>query len=60
MKDGCPYVTVFYISRFDETLCITVSAPIRDDREDIVGVLGADFRFEDAAKLEEEHHPHED
>ena len=54
MKDGQAYATDFYISRFDETLCITVSAPVRNDREEIVGVLGCDIRFEDAAKLEEE------
>jgi isopropylmalate/homocitrate/citramalate synthase len=56
MKDGDTHITDFYISRFDGTLSITVSAPIRDDREEIVGVLGADIRFEDAAKLEEEEH----
>jgi hypothetical protein len=54
MKDGQAYVTDFYISRIDGILCITVSAPIRNHREEIVGVLGCDIRFEDAAKLEEE------
>ena len=53
MKNGRPYVTDFYISRIDEVLCLTVSAPLRDEREEIVGVLGADIRFEDAAKLED-------
>ncbi len=53
MKDGQAYITDFYVSRFDGTLCITVSAPVRNEREEIVGVLGADVRFEDAAKLEE-------
>ncbi|MFH1038620.1 MAG: cache domain-containing protein [PVC group bacterium] len=56
MKDGRAYITDFYISRFDRVLCITVSAPVRDEREEIIGVLGADIRFEDAAKLEEEEH----
>ena len=54
MKDGQSYITDFYISRFDDILCITVSAPIRNDREEIVGVLGCDISFEDAAKLEDE------
>jgi hypothetical protein len=35
-------------------LIITVSAPIRDDQENIVGILGVDIRFEDLAKLEED------
>lgn len=54
MKDGQAYITDFYISRFDDVLCITVSAPIRNDREEIVGILGCDISFEDAAKLEDE------
>lgn len=62
MKDGEAHITDFYISRFDGTLCITVSAPVRNEREEIIGVLGADIRFEDAAKLEEgeEHLHHEE
>ncbi len=51
MKTGEAFVTDFYISRIDQSLCITVSAPIRNQRAEIVGVLGADIRFEDAAKL---------
>jgi hypothetical protein len=54
MKTGDAYITDFYISRFNGTLCITVSAPIRNERQEIIGVLGSDIRFEDAAKLEEE------
>ncbi len=54
LKDGNIYTTDFYISRIDGVLCITVSGPIRNKREEIVGVLGADIRFEDAAKLEDE------
>jgi len=62
MKDGEIHTTDFYISRIDGVLCITVSGPIRDERDEIIGVLGADIRFEDAAKLEEEdvkYEPHE-
>ncbi|HPJ71601.1 MAG TPA: histone-lysine N-methyltransferase, partial [bacterium] len=54
IRDGKTHLTDFYISRFDGKLCITVSTPIRDDREEIVGILGADIQFEDAAKLEDE------
>jgi len=53
MKDGKVHVTDFYSSRYTGALCITVSAPIRDETEDIAGILGIDIRFEDLAKMEE-------
>jgi len=53
MRDGKVHVTDFYTSRYTGALCITVSAPIRDELEDIVGILGIDIRFEDLAKMEE-------
>ncbi|MCG6944666.1 MAG: histone-lysine N-methyltransferase [Deltaproteobacteria bacterium] len=54
IKDGKPYITDFYKSMYTGALCITVSAPIRDDSDEIIGVLGLDIRFEELAKLEEE------
>jgi isopropylmalate/homocitrate/citramalate synthase len=54
IKDGKPYITDFYKSIYTGALCITVSAPIRDDSDEIIGVLGLDIRFEELAKLEEE------
>jgi hypothetical protein len=54
LQDGKTHVTGLYTSTITGALCITVSAPIRDDREEIVGVLGIDIRFEDLVKLEEE------
>jgi isopropylmalate/homocitrate/citramalate synthase len=53
LKDGKAHVTDFYISRYTGALCITVSAPIRDDSEDIIGIMGVDIRFEELVKLEE-------
>lgn len=53
MKDGKVHVTDFYTSRYTGVLCITVSAPIRNESEEIVGILGIDIRFEDLAKMEE-------
>jgi citrate (Re)-synthase len=53
LKDGKAHVTDFYISRYTGSLCITVSAPIRDDSEDIIGIMGVDIRFEELVKLEE-------
>ena len=54
IKDGKVYITDFYKSIYTGALCITVSAPIRDVTDEIVGVLGLDIRFEELAKLEEE------
>jgi hypothetical protein len=54
IKDGKPHITDFYKSIYTGALCITVSAPIRDASDDIVGVLGFDIRFEELAKLEED------
>ncbi|MHC1726547.1 MAG: histone-lysine N-methyltransferase [Syntrophobacteraceae bacterium] len=53
MLDGKVHVTDFYSSRYTGALCITVSAPIRDETEEITGILGIDIRFEDLAKMEE-------
>ena len=45
------HVTGLYTSRITDKLCITVSAPIRDNKDKIVGILGIDLKFEDLAKL---------
>ncbi len=52
MDDGKIHVTDFYTSRYTGALCITVSGPVRDNDDDIVGILGLDIRFEDLAKME--------
>jgi hypothetical protein len=52
MEDGQVHVTDFYTSRFTGALCVTVSGPILDAGNKIVGVLGLDIRFEDLAKME--------
>lgn len=61
MEDGKIHVTDFYTSRFTGALCITVSGPIRDNADEIVGILGLDIRFEDLANMEaDELHTTED
>ncbi len=52
IKTGKVYVSDFYTSRFTGALCITVSAPIRNETDEIQGVLGMDIRFKDLAKME--------
>lgn len=54
LRDGKVYVTDFYTSRYTGALCITVSAPIRDASEEIIGIMGVDIRFEELVKLEEQ------
>jgi isopropylmalate/homocitrate/citramalate synthase len=53
IRSGKVYVSDFYTSRFTGALCITVSVPIRDDNDEIQGVLGMDIRFEAIAKMEQ-------
>ncbi len=51
IETGSSFVSNFYISRMTDRLCITVSAPIRGKKDDIIGVVGIDISFEDLAKI---------
>jgi isopropylmalate/homocitrate/citramalate synthase len=53
LKTGKVHVTDFYTSYITGALCITVSGPVRNEEEDIVGILGIDLRFEDLVKAED-------
>lgn len=53
IKSGKVYVSDFYTSRFTGALCITVSIPVRNESDEIQGVLGMDIRFEALAKMEQ-------
>ncbi len=50
MSDGRLHITDFYKSTFTGKLCLTVSVPVSNDRDEITGVLGADIRFEELLK----------
>jgi isopropylmalate/homocitrate/citramalate synthase len=52
MADGKPHVGEVYTSRITGALCITVSGPVRGGDDQILGVLGADIKFEELAKLD--------
>ena len=54
LQSGKMYVTNFYISKMTGALCITVSAPIIDDDEEMVGIFGVDIKFEDWVKSVEQ------
>ncbi len=51
IETGMPFVSDFYISRITGRLCITVSAPVRNDKDEIVGVVGMDISYEDLVRL---------
>lgn len=54
LKDGQIHVSELYTSRITGRLCLTVSGPLRDEEDQIVGVCGLDIKFEDLAKAEGE------
>lgn len=53
VKTGKIYVSDIFTSKITGSLMITVSGPISDDNDNLVGVLGLDIRFEDVAKIDE-------
>lgn len=54
VKDGKMHVTGPFTSRFTGALCITVSAPVRNEQDKMIGVFGADIRLEELLKVEHE------
>ncbi len=50
IEDGKMHVSGICTSRITGALIITVSAPIFDENDEMVGVLGLDIRFEDVVK----------
>ena len=53
LEKGKVFVTDFYTSKYTGKLCITVSGPIRNNNDEIVGVLGVDIKFEDLVKMQQ-------
>ncbi|WP_045210923.1 triose-phosphate isomerase [Desulfonatronovibrio magnus] len=53
VKTGKLYITDFYKSFFTGKLCLTASTPIFTAEDEIVGVLGADIRFDELVKIQE-------
>ncbi len=54
IQTGKIHVTNFYISKMTGALCITVSSPIVDEKDEMVGVFGVDIKFEDWVKRVED------
>jgi isopropylmalate/homocitrate/citramalate synthase len=53
MRTGKLHITDFYRSGFTEKLCLTVSAPVLDENDEIMAILGGDIRFEELLTLHE-------
>lgn len=54
LQTGKVHVTDFFISKMTGVLCFTVSAPIVDDKDEMMGIFGVDIQFEDWVKRAEE------
>ncbi len=54
MQTGQMFITDFYRSVYTGKLCLTVSSPIFNEEEEIIGVFGADIRFEELLKIHQE------
>jgi len=54
MQKGVTHVTGFYKSNYTGRLCLTVSAPVVNERDEIMGVIGGDIRFEELLKRQED------
>jgi len=54
LQTGKIHVTNFYISKMTGALCITVSSPIVDKNDEMVGIFGVDIKFEDWVKRVED------
>jgi len=54
LQTGKIHVTNFYISKMTGALCITVSSPIVDEKDEMVGIFGVDIKFEDWVKRVED------
>ena len=54
LQSGKIHVTEFYISKMTGALCITVSAPIVNESDDMAGIFGVDIKFEDWVKRAED------
>lgn len=53
-QTGKVYVSDFFISKMTGVLCFTVSAPIVNDADEMIGIFGIDIQFEDWVKRGED------
>lgn len=54
LRTGKVFVSDFFISKMTGILCFTVSAPIVNDKDEMIGIFGVDIQFEDWVKRAED------
>jgi len=54
VKTGKMHITDFYKSHFTGKLCLTASIPVFSETDEILAVLGADIRFDELVKIQED------
>ncbi|MBN1366269.1 MAG: histone-lysine N-methyltransferase [Syntrophaceae bacterium] len=54
LRTGKVFVSDFFISKMTGILCFTVSAPIVNDQDEMIGIFGVDIQFEDWVKRAED------
>jgi hypothetical protein len=54
LRTGKVYVSDFFISKMTSILCFTVSAPIVNTQDEMIGIFGVDIQFEDWVKRAED------
>ena len=54
LRTGKVYVSDFFISKMTGILCFTVSAPIVNAQDEMIGIFGVDIQFEDWVKRAED------
>jgi citrate (Re)-synthase len=54
LQTGKIHVTDFFISKMTGVLCFTVSAPIVNKKDEMIGIFGIDIQFEDWVKRAED------
>jgi isopropylmalate/homocitrate/citramalate synthase len=54
LRTGKVFVSDFFISKMTGILCFTVSAPIVNDKDEMIGIFGVDIQFEDWVRRAED------
>ena len=54
LQTGKIHVTDFFISKMTGVLCFTVSAPLVNAKDEMIGIFGVDIQFEDWVKRAED------
>jgi isopropylmalate/homocitrate/citramalate synthase len=54
LRAGQVYISDFFISKMTGVLCFTVSAPIFNKDDEMIGIFGVDIKFEDWVKRAED------